>query len=103
MIKQKIGIVAFNKRKHFVAYYKTLTACARYMGLTKTAIYMACVGKLISAKGLYFRYLLNITDISDLERMNLIEYDKFCNVNRKIYKTTSFKKSKITTTNNIEL
>ena len=85
----KRPVLLFNgTKKRLAAIFSSVTTAARILGATKTGIYHACAGKMISYYGHYFRYLYDDIeiDINDLDTLSISEYDQLCENPRRVYK-----------------
>lgn len=80
-------VLVFNPQKRLISINQSAFALARAHDWNVSSIRAACTGKIISYQKLYFRYLApNITlEDDDMGKLNLEEYDRLCQVERKVY------------------
>lgn len=77
------GVIAFNSLKKYVGVFKSVTATAKFLGVTNAAVTMACNGHGKSCRGYYLRYYDNAA-LPD-GKLTLQQYDKICGVVRSYY------------------
>lgn len=79
--------MVFNPQKRLISINQSAFALAKAHDWNVSSIRAACTGKIISYQKLYFRYFdPNITlEDDDMGKLNLEEYDKLCQVERKVY------------------
>lgn len=100
----KKPVLCFNSRKKLSAIFSSITTAAKILGVTKMGVSYACSGRIIAYYGNYFRYLYDDIEIeiSDLDTLTVIEYDKLCEKPKRIYKTKKALKRNIINTVEIE-
>lgn len=84
-------VLIFNNRKKLAFIARSLTEAAKYSNVLKPGnISKACTGKIMSLGNYYFRYIDPSVEIelSDIDTLNLEEYDKLCGITRPVYATT---------------
>lgn len=84
-------ILIFNNRKILVLIASSVTEAAKFSGLHRGNISLACRGKSnrISDGNYYFRYIDDNVevDLNDIGTLKLSEYDALCEVDRPVYRT----------------
>lgn len=80
-------ILVFNPLKRFIGVFTSATQIAKILGVTKSSIRSVCIGKSMTAKNLYFRYLPNDLSIEDIAGIDLPTFDKMNGIERKLYAT----------------
>ncbi len=80
-------VLVFNSLKRFIGAFISLHHTAKVVSATKATIRSVCVGKSMTAKNLYFRYLPDNLSIEDVVNMDLPTFDKLNGLERKLYAT----------------
>lgn len=85
--KDKKTVLVFDERKRAMGIHNSVTSTAKIFNTTVQSIHYACTGRCISCEGRYFRYMEPPITINEFFEMDLIQYDKLCGVERKVYNT----------------
>ncbi|MDR1119451.1 MAG: hypothetical protein LBM08_00860 [Dysgonamonadaceae bacterium] len=80
-------VLVFNAHKRLTGIYSSSYEAAKALGIHTQSVHYACSGKCISAKNRYMRQAQKNVRIymEDLGVLCLEEYDKLCEVERKLY------------------
>lgn len=89
--KKPPKVLIFNSQKRLVAISQSTTITARLFNVATHQIVNVCVGRGISCKRLYFRFLQDDIEVTveDIGVLKIEEYDELCGVKRKVYRTGS--------------
>lgn len=94
--KEPKPILVFNGARVLISIFRSLHSAADFSGGNLQAISFSCTGKYISTGGYYFRHIspdIEI-EISDIDTLNLLEYDKMCGYKRKYHSVKDMAKRK---------
>ena len=96
-IRKPLKILAFDKTHKLAAIFSSHNEAERMVGVTHQVLLRCCKGDTITAKTMYWREVPpdQILDIDDIGTLSLIEYDSVVGIDRRIYATSSQKKSEV--------
>lgn len=80
-------VLIFNGAYKLIGVARSIRSAAEMTGGNAQAISFACTGRYMSAGNFYFRHIhpdIEI-EITDLNNLNLQEYDKMCKVERRYH------------------